>query len=215
MAKIQTKERKMYLRIRNVCGLLGAILPFLAFASAALVPDKDPRWWWSISSTYYYTPAMVMTLVPACIVLISYIGYDFWDNFVTTAAGISGLGIALFPCKVPWLEPDTLVGFFQIPMSVSWILHMIFACFFTLLMAINSAFIFVKSKPGKPMGPKKKRRNHIYRACGYSMLVLIVVFIFIPSEWVIGMETLSLILFGISWLVKGETFPSLRDPVEV
>ena len=36
MAPKNTKEEKMYLRIRNVCGMLGVILPWLALFSAGI-----------------------------------------------------------------------------------------------------------------------------------------------------------------------------------
>ena len=36
MAKYTTKEERMYLRIRNLCGLLGIILPILAIFSASI-----------------------------------------------------------------------------------------------------------------------------------------------------------------------------------
>ena len=51
-------ETKMYYRIRNVCGFLGMILPWIALFSAALVPHPDETWWYSISATYYLTPAL-------------------------------------------------------------------------------------------------------------------------------------------------------------
>ena len=45
---LQSKERKMYIRIRNVCGLLGVVLPWLALFSAGLTHHPRPEWWWSI-----------------------------------------------------------------------------------------------------------------------------------------------------------------------
>ena len=102
------------MRIRNLCGLLGVILPWLALFSAGIAPHPSSEWWWSISATYYQSPALVGVLVPACIVLISYIGYDSLDNWVTSLSGVFGLGIVLFPCKVSWLEEGEKVGFFQL-----------------------------------------------------------------------------------------------------
>ena len=141
MAPRSTKEEKMYLRIRNLCGLLGVILPWLSLFSAGIAEHVGPcqtEWWWSISASYYLSPALVGVLVPACIVLISYIGYDWTDNLITTLSGIFGLGIVLFPCKVSWISPDTTVGFFQLPMSASHILHTLFACLFFISIALNS-----------------------------------------------------------------------------
>ena len=217
MAPKNTKEEKMYLRIRNVCGILGVILPWLALFSAGIAEHVGPcqtEWWWSISASYYLSPALVGVLVPACIVLISYIGYDWTDNLITTLSGIFGLGIVLFPCKVSWISPDTTVGFFQLPMSASHILHTLFACLFFISIALNSIIQFTKH--GKTMTERKKIRNKIYRICGYGMLGLMVVFAIAkflgaPGWTVMIVEIILLHLFGFAWLVKGEAFPFLND----
>ena len=220
MAPKNTKEEKMYLRIRNVCGILGVILPWLALFSAGIAEHVGPcqtEWWWSISASYYLSPALVGVLVPACIVLISYIGYDWTDNLITTLSGIFGLGIVLFPCKVSWISPDTTVGFFQLPMSASHILHTLFACLFFISIALNSIIQFTKH--GKTMTERKKIRNKIYRICGYGMLGLMVVFAIAkflgaPGWTVMIVEIILLHLFGFAWLVKGEAFPFLNDEPE-
>ena len=220
MAPRSTKEEKMYLRIRNVCGILGVILPWLALFSAGIAEHVGPcktEWWWSISASYYLSPALVGVLVPACIVLISYIGYDWTDNLITTLSGIFGLGIVLFPCKVSWISPDTPVGFFQLPMSASHILHTLFACLFFISIALNSIIQFTKH--GKTMTERKKIRNKIYRICGYGMLGLMVVFAIAkflgaPGWTVMIVEIILLHLFGFAWLVKGEAFPFLNDKPE-
>ena len=102
----------MYLRIRNLIGILGVILPWLALFSAGIAEHPSDQWWWSLSATYYQSPALVGVLVPACIVLLSYIGYDRTDNIITSLSGLFGLGIVLVPCSVSWLEKGTPVGFF-------------------------------------------------------------------------------------------------------
>ena len=214
MAKNSTKEVRMYLRIRNLCGLLGIILPWLALFSASIARRPGEDWWWSISATYYQSPALVGVLVPACIVLISYIGYDTMDNLLTSAAGITGLGIVLFPCKVSWIPDGTPVGFFQVPIEISHYIHAGCAALFFMAIALNSIFQFTKTQ--KTMTERKKIRNKIYRICGYSMLALEVVLLLIrivkaPGFYTMIMEILLLLLFGIAWLVKGEAFPFLND----
>ena len=204
----------MYMRIRNLCGLLGVILPWLALFSAGIAPHPSSEWWWSISATYYQSPALVGVLVPACIVLMSYIGYDTLDNVVTSISGIFGLGIVLFPCSVSWIPEGTKVGFFQVPMEVSNVIHSAFAALFFIAIAVNSIFLFTKS--GNMITPRKKLRNRIYRICGYGMLGLEVLFVIIkflgaPGFTVMLLEILLLHLFGFSWLVKGEAFTFLND----
>lgn len=213
-----TKEEKMYMRIRNLCGLLGIILPWLALFSAGIAPHPGDEWWWSISATYYQSPALVGVLVPACIVLMSYIGYDSTDNLLTTAAGLTGLGIVLFPCKVNWLPAGTPVGFFQVPMETSNTIHLICAALFFTVIACNTLFQFTKS--GAEMTEKKKLRNRIYRFCGYGMFVVeaaavVARLLKAPGYFIMFVEIVLLLLFGIAWLVKGGAFPFLNDkPVE-
>lgn len=204
----------MYLRIRNLCGLLGMILPWIALFSAGIAEHPSSEWWWSISATYYQSPALVGVLVPAAIVLISYIGYEDVDNWVTGLSGLFGLGIVLFPCKVSWIADGTLVGFFQVPIEISHIIHTGCAAMFFLLIALNSIFLFTKSGPVQT--PRKKIRNIIYRVCGIGMLVLEVAFVIVrlvgaPGYTVMILEILLLSLFGFAWLVKGRAFPFLND----
>lgn len=209
----------MYLRIRNLCGFLGILLPWVALFSANLVqPHPSSDWWWSISATYYLSPALVAVLTPASLVLLCYKGYDIWDELVTTLSGLSGLGIVLFPCNVSWLDANTLVGFFQIPMHISHTLHCTFAILFFLMLAINSAFLFTQT--GKyGMTSRKKTRNLIYRICGFGMVGVEIVFglsklTSMPGYLTMVFEIILLTLFGISWLVKGEAFPFLNDTEE-
>ena len=217
MAKNSTKEVRMYLRIRNLCGLLGIILPALALFSASIAVHPGEDWWWSISATYYQSPALVGVLVPASIVLISYIGYDAVDNLITSAAGISGLGIVLFPCKVSWVGDGTPVGFFQVPVEISHYIHVCCAALFFLAIALNSICQFTKYR--HTMTERKRLRNKIYRICGYSMLVLEVIFFVTritpcPGFMAMILEVILLILFGFAWLVKGHAFPFLNDTEE-
>ena len=208
----------MYLRIRNLCGLLGILLPWIALFSAGIKLNKPaPSWWHSISATYYQCDALVGVLVPACIVLMSYIGYDRRDNLITTLTGLFGLGIVLFPCKVAWLPEGTTVGFFQLPMEFSHKIHSVCALLFFLCAAINTLCQFTRH--GATMTDQKKVRNAIYRICGWGMIGLLALLVLIsvlnaPGWLVMILEILLLHLFGFAWLVKGEFFPCFNDKEE-
>ena len=209
----------MYLRIRNLCGLLGILLPWIALFAAAITPHQSKEWWWSISATYHQSPvALVGVLVPACIVMMSYIGYDWKDNVITTLTGLFGLGIVLFPCNVSWIPDGTPTGFFQIPIEISTKIHTVCAVLFFLCAAINTLCQFTRH--GTTMTERKKIRNTIYRICGWGMiglmglLVLVTLIFGSPGWFVMVAEVLLLHLFGFAWLVKGEFFPFLNDKAE-
>lgn len=210
------KEKIMYLRIRNICGSLGVILPWLAlFSGGILSSHPSNEWWYSLSATYYLTPALVGVLTPASIVLMCYIGYDKLDNWVTTLSGFFGLGIVLFPTKVDWLPAEAHVGFFQIPVDISNFLHALFSALFFLFLAFNSFYLFTRTG-NEPMTKRKRIRNYIYRICGAGMLFMEIIYVILslfdaPGYSVMIIEIILLHLFGISWLVKGEAFPWLND----
>lgn len=201
-------------RIRNYAGLLGALLPWISLIGALLVNIHTPlgRSFWSdlsISATYYITPALAGILTTAAVVLMCYDGYDLQDNIVTTISGVFGLMIVLFPCKC-YVSPS-IVGFFQVPVKVSSIVHNTSAVIFFCLLAYNALFLFTKHN--EVMTKQKKKRNLIYSICGVGMLASMVLMplpIRFPAKtWVV--EMLSLSFFGVSWLVKGGAFPFLED----
>jgi len=210
------KGKKSYLKIRNQCGILGILLPWLALFSAGIVEHPDPSWWWSISATYYLSPVLAAVMMPVALVLFNYIGYDKLDNIVTKLCSLFALGIVLFPCKVSWFEAGTKVGFFQIPIEISGILHSVCSVSFFGLMAFNSIFLFTKSKPGNEITKMKKIRNMIYRICGSCMIILAILAFatslkILPKSSMMVIEILLLNIFGLSWLVKGEFFHFLND----
>lgn len=202
-------------RIRNYAGFLGALLPWLALFSAwlfgAVTNDLSGNFWhdFSISATYYCSPALAGVLTSASIVLMCYDGYDLQDNLVTTLSGVFGLLIVLFPCDCSLAGSN--VGFFQCPVKVSSAIHCTSAVIFFLLLAYNSIFLFTKSH-GR-MTEQKKKRNIIYYVCGIGMLCAMVlmplpVSFFAKTWWV---EMIALTFFGIAWLVKGGAFSKLND----
>ena len=198
---------KMYYRIRNIAGFLGMILPWIALFSSYIRPHPSATWFYSISATYYQSPALAGILTAASIVLMCYDGYDIIDNIVTTASGVFGICIVLFPCKVDWLSGN--VGFFQLPMEISNIIHCGSAFGFFGLLSVNSLFLFTKGDDSPT--PQKKIRNIVYRVCGIGMIVDTVAFIVVMNitgkGWVMMIgEIILLTLFGISWLTKGGVF---------
>jgi hypothetical protein len=75
--------------------------------------------------------------------------------------------------------------------------------------------LFRKTNPAKQMSERKKERNVVYTACGYTILVCIgliivdVVFfrdsVLQTIDPVFWLESAAVIAFGVSWLTKGET----------
>ena len=204
-------------RIRNTIGFLGMLLPWIALLGTFLASkhiDITPTFWkeLSISATYYVTPALTGILTTAAVVLICYYGYGPEDDIPTTAAGVFGLMIVLFPCSCD-LSAGKIVGFFQLQAETSHIIHCISAVCFFLLLSYISLFLFTKSYPDKEQTAQKKTRNKIYITCGIGMLAALILMPlhidFYAKTFIV--EAIALTFFGISWLVKGQVFGLFAD----
>ena len=200
-------------RIRNLAGFLGMILPWLSLLGAALVANtvSVPSSFWktlSISATYYVTPPLTGVLTAAAIVLMCYDGYDWRDNLITTLSGVFGICIVIFPCACSFAGER--VGFFQLPVAVSNIIHCTSAVIFFLLLSFNSLFLFTLGESGTKM---KKIRNIIYRVCGIGMVAALTLMVlpvhFFAKTFIV--EAIALTFFGVSWLTKGQVFGLFKD----
>ena len=185
-------------RLRCILGWLALSLSWVVAVLLWYIPD-------SISITYYTYRAgpVFMIILGACsFLLIAYRGYELVDDILATLAGMFGILICLFPCENFAYE---YVGTFQIPMSISSIIHNTSAvCFFAIL-SIMSAFLFTKSDGN--MTKKKRARNIIYRVCAVGMILSFTLF-FVPNfyakTWII--ETIALFFFSISFLTKANAY---------
>lgn len=201
-----------YLLLRKAIGVLGTALPLVvAIGKAAL---ESPGLLSSISG-YYYTvmgDVFVGCLCATGVFMWSYRGYELKDVVAAQIAAYSVVGIALFPTS-----PATGATAQQIFIGH---VHITFAIIFFSTLIYFALVLFRKTNLNVPPTPEKIMRNRIYAACGYTMLVALIliafVLFFLPSDSplfalnpVFWLETLLLEAFGISWLVKGETI--LKD----
>jgi hypothetical protein len=209
-----------YINLRILIGILAIALPFVCIFGGMLIAKESIQ---TSISIYYYTnvrDCFVGILVGISMFLVSYKGYGKVDNVVTTITGIIGLGLVIFPCYSPDYI-NTKVGFFHIPIEISGYIHLICAFAYFALMAYNSMFIFTKTYDNKKMTKNKKRRNIVYRICGFliflSLITLLLVFIFggastiAEKQIMLKIEAVMLISFGISWLVKSKAILHKRE----
>lgn len=210
-----------YIILRRIIGVLGIVLPLVCILGGLIFGGLGVQ---RSISHYYHTNMrdfLVGLLGCVSLFLISYRGYNWIDNLVTWVIGIAGAGIVLFPC--PSADPAiTRLGILQLSPGTAGLLHLIATGTFFFLFAINSLFLFTINKD-QPLTARKKKRNVLYIICGvFILLSLAAVFIFylaapqVMEGTSIGLvfETIMLCAFGVSWLVKGETFVFLRDKKE-
>ena len=193
-----------YLTLRKVIGILGISLAFVCILVGLAFGTGDIE---SSISAYYLTNArdiMVSVLAIAGAFLLTYKGYDLMDNILSSIAGISAIGIAIFP--MDFMAPGNVFG---LGMPAVATFHYIFTVVFFAALAVIAFFQFTKTG-GNPT-PQKLKRNWVYRICGVviilTLLILALGFLEVFATgyyFVLIVEIIMLFAFGISWLVKGE-----------
>ena len=203
--KVKVKAMSSLLH-RNVLGGLGMLLPFFSIIGGLFVRNKPVDWWYSISVTYYITPALPIILGSCGIFLLCYRSYEKIDTIINVLSGIFAFGVVLFPCANPYgME---YVGYFQIPVGVSNVIHCASAMLLFALLAFNIGWLFTKGQ--------NQLNNKIYKICAWAMIGIMALFVIIliagsfglnyPRYLTMIVEAILLLLFGFAWLVKGQLF---------
>lgn len=211
-----------YLTLRKAIGILGIALPIVLVAGSVIIDDCRGLLQ-SISDYYHTNLRNIFTgiMCSVAIFLFTYRGPDKQDAIAGKLGCFFALGLAFFPTVIDGatcrLCEDTTIKCQSITSQELWMskVHMISALLFFLVLIYFSLFLFTKSGSGKPT-PEKVIRNRLYRVCGYTMLVciiLLVVYVLLLSSKypalekyniIFWLETIALTAFGVSWLVKGE-----------
>ena len=202
-----------YLALRRLIGILGIALPVIVVTGGFIENGFVIQG--SISG-YYYTNMRDFFIGLLCVVslfLISYKGYERIDDIVGNMSGVFALGMMIFPTSM-FSEKIVKVGLFLIDDNISEYIHLTFGALFFLSLSFNSIFLFTRRDPGI-LSKEKRHRNIIYRICGVVMIlaiVCIIIYMFFLRDTIISkmnpvliLESIALIAFGISWLVKGNT----------
>ena len=209
-AKIKEKARSSLLH-RNVLGALGMLLPVISIIGGLFVRNKPESWWYSISVTYYITPALPIILGACGIFLLCYRSYETIDTVINVLSGLFAFGVVLFPCENPYgIE---YVGFFQIPVAVSNVIHSASAMLLFALLSYNIGWLFTRGQ--------NQLNNKIYRISSWAMIGIMAVFVILSIARVCGagipeyltmiVEAMLLLIFGFAWLVKGRLFKFGKD----
>ena len=192
---------------RQLIGYIGLCLP-MCLVLLVVARDGVARWRSLESiSAYYYTGAVaafVGMLVSLALFLVTYRGYDnaynWADRLTAKSAGVAALVLALFPTAAPedmvpltWWTPK--IG----------ILHQGAAVVLLTLFAVFALWLFRITVAGETETVGKRWRNRVYMLCGLTIVACILWAgyngmnskpIFIP-------ESIALVAFSASWLVKG------------
>jgi hypothetical protein len=190
-----------YLSLRKAVGWIGILLPFVLMTGLIIIYRENTVL--RSISLYYHSQMRDLFVGALCAIalfLFFYKGYSKWDNRAANLAAFFALGIAFFP-TVTEGPPD-------------WVayIHFISASLFFITLSCFSIFLFTKKNPHPTKN--KLARNKIYISCGVVMIgcliSILIFFVFFEkkypdSSFVFWIESLALIAFGISWLIKGGT----------
>ena len=204
---------------RQVIGYVGLALPVMLIVMAGLRPVEGVEPWRLLGSisAYYYTGAtgvFVGLLVVLALFLFTYRGYAnryrWADRGAAVIAGIAALGVTLYPTAAP--------DGFSAP---SWwgtgtgVIHYVSAIILFLMFAVFALWLFRLGTSLRDKDPVKRIRNLVHLLCGMIILGSIAWAgiagmndrsIFLP-------ESIALVAFAISWLVKGHALRSIASGV--
>lgn len=207
MKKIQRHNVYAYRRLRRAIGYLGMLLPIiLVLLSTFHLFDTEIQ---PSISHYYFTNLREIftgTLCAVAFFLICYKGNGnsvFWknDNLLTNIAGLMALGVALVPTN-PLEGQEMAYTLFALNLKV---LHYIFAAVLFLSFSLLSINVFTVGQQINGEVPISMiNENKIYRVCGYAILIFIILIPLSSFPYsTLVFETLSLLAFGVAWLIKG------------
>jgi hypothetical protein len=202
---------------RQLIGYVGLALPILLIVITWLRRDHPDRpWSWHGSiSAYYYTGAIaafVGLLVALALFLLAYRGYknkyQRVDRVASAIAGVAALGVAFFPTRAP--DGFTAAAWWT---ETTGVLHYVSAVVLFSMFAVFSLWLFRLTGSGGQPPADKRNRNRVYLVCGIAIVGSI--------AWagVAGMnkqsilvpESIALVAFAVSWLVKGRVDQSIVD----
>lgn len=211
-----------YLALRQWLGILGIALPILLWVFNGFELKS------SISHFYYSSSSVLFTgfMLTFGIFLIFYPGRDdksdkVSDKWVTTIGGIGAILAALIPtayyskCKNPFEYSIELSNFCELnEVTTQYMhnndilgdIHFFGAAIFLILMGYMSFARFTK-------GNTTPKMKIFYKSCAILIWIPLVALgikfafnLYLTEHIVFICECLSLVFFGMAWLVKGKTF---------
>ena len=203
-----------YTYLQRVVGILAVALPFVLAFGHMIFDGVGLK---GSISAYYYTRMGGVFVGILCALAVFFLSYNYRplpkfgvDNVLSNVACAAAVGVALFPTAS---RATTASGGEQLVA----VLHLVCACALFVLLAVFSLYLFTQTGEGG-MTPEKARRNKVHQACGVLIvasiaLVMVSNIVDPPSSWhaLFWLESVGVVAFGISWLVKGFAPPLWAD----
>jgi hypothetical protein len=206
-----------YLTLRQMIGWIGLLMPFAVRLGALIFEGIQST---DSISAYYYTgmrDVFVSTMVLGGALLTCYRTPAWHDNVLAIIAGMSAIGIGLFPMS-PTFAAEILQKYPEMGEAKCYInrgllgFHFLFVgAFFSLTFYL----VYFRFDAFTPQIPTKQKliRNKIYKLCGAAMLAAFIAIGILALKnkgaSIFWPETVAVVAFAVAWLVKGQTI--LKD----
>ena len=207
-----------FLTLRKAVGIMGMALPFVLMLGFFLL-EKNCEFPPSISHFFYTKMGNVFVgvLCAVALFLFAYNGYDNKDKWRAKIAGVFATCVAIFPTDYNNFAPIDCSRMSKVEHAFANAMHYGASVLLFLTFAYFCFFLFTKSSKQGHIKGNKRIRNNIYISCGIIIIVSIagIAIIGIVPAWykalkhlkpIYTLETVALLAFGYSWLIKGETF---------
>lgn len=196
-----------YAFLQKVVGVLAIALPFVV-ALGNWVAGGTAK---GSISAYYYSHLGNWFVGTLCALAVFFLSYHLKplpghkkDKLISRAAAVMAVGVAMFPTTSS--APVASTG-------SQWVgrVHISCAGVLFVLLGVLSLLFFTKTGAPDAMTSNKKKRNLVYRICAFAIFACIVLIGVVylttwpPSSWhpVFYLESIAVVAFGVSWLVKG------------
>jgi hypothetical protein len=222
---------RSFFLMRTLVGIIGLALPLTLLLGDLFFLEATFSARGSLSA-YYHSGMRDVFVGTLCVVGILLVTYKVIErnrgNTLSTIAGFSALGVALFPTHLPSSMDETALTPLQVRLGEDLVgaFHYIFAAVFILALAVL-CYDFAqreRSRPQQRAGYRARFSPDSWYMFHIGMTGLIVAAIlFIVFTMLLGIfDTYSLLLgetvvvfaFGLSWLAKGlewDMLPAMRE----
>ncbi len=205
-----------YAYLQKAVGLIAVTLPVIVAIGHSISSDDGMK---GSISAYYYTHLgnyFVGSLFALGVFFVSYNyrpapGYE-WDFRLSNVAGVMAVGVALFPTSSEGAEA------FGASKTIA-VIHLVFAGALFVLLAVFCLKLFTKTSNVHAMTEQKRSRNRVYIVCGWVIIAAIALIVIAelvspPPAWhsLYWLESIAVVSFGVSWLIKGGFLGILVDP---
>ncbi len=207
-----------FLTLRKAVGIMGMVLPFVLMLGF-FVLENNCEFPPSISHFFYTKMGnlFVGVLCAVSLFLFAYNGYDNKDMWASKLAGLFAAFVAMFPTDYNNFAAIDCSRMAKVENAFANSMHYGASVLLFLSFAYFCFFLFTKTSQHGDVKGNKLIRNRIYITCGIVILVSIagIAVIGIVPAWykalkhlkpIYTLETVALLAFGYSWLIKGETF---------